>query len=138
MKNIRSVLCGMLCLSSSVFAVTAPPATLSFQNYRGSVLELVVNHNKITGFFTTAVASKSCPQALHQRRPITGYIIGNALSFSVFYPMCESVLSIVGNLSEDQQSIDTLSILNKQAVDVTLEGPGARLIGHDTYQAMAQ
>lgn len=48
--------------------------------------------------------------------------------------MCESVLSITGNFDEAQSSIDTISILNKQATDIIHEGPGARFIGHDSYQ----
>ena len=47
--------------------------------------------------------------------------------------MCDSVLSISGNFDKAQKSIDTISILNKQAVDITHEGPGARSIGHDSY-----
>lgn len=107
----------------------------TYKNQRGSVLEIQkLADNMITGYFTTAVASKTCPQAINQKRPITGYMIGNAMSFSIFYPMCDSVLSIAGNISADGTAIDTLSILNKQAEDVTKEGPGARYIGHDTYQ----
>ncbi len=86
------------------------------------------------GDFTTAVASKTCPQAVGKKRPITGYLVGNALSFSVVYPMCDSVLSITGNFDKDKSIIDTLSILNKQADDIVHEGPGARFIGHDFYK----
>ena len=107
----------------------------SFKNQRGSILELnILPDNKIDGFFTTAVASKTCPQAINKKRAITGYIVGNALTFSVVYPMCDSVLSVSGNFDKKQQSIDTISILNKQATDITREGPGARFIGHDFYK----
>jgi hypothetical protein len=113
--------------------------TQTFKNERGSILVLnILPDNKLEGAFTTEVASNTCPQAMHQKRPITGYIIGNALTFSIVYPMCESVLSITGNISKDQHSIDTISILNKQADDVTHEGPGARFIGHDTYIKIAK
>jgi hypothetical protein len=61
-------------------------------------------------------------------------MIGNALTFSVVYPMCDSVLSVTGNLDKDKTIIDTLSILNKQADDIIHEGPGARFIGHDSYK----
>ena len=111
--------------------------TMSFKNQRGSTLELtVLDGNKIEGFFTTAVASKSCPEAINTKRPITGYIVGNAITFSVVYPMCESVLSISGNLDKDQKTIDTIAILSKQAVDVAHEGPGARFIAHDSYTVL--
>lgn len=52
--------------------------------------------------------------------------------------MCEFVLSVTGNLDETQASIDTISILNKQATDIIHEGPGARFIGHDSYRKMAK
>lgn len=116
----------------------AEQKTLTYKNQRGSILELNVQaNNKVNGYFTTAVASKTCPEAIGKKRPITGYIVGNAVTFSVVYPMCESVLSVTGNFSQDQKTIDTLNILNKQASDVTQEGPGARFIGHDSYQQHA-
>ncbi len=118
-------------LTQSAFA---EPNTITFKNERGSILELnFLPDNRVEGSFTTAVASKTCPEAINKKRPITGYIVGNALTFSVVYPMCESVLSVTGNLDETQASIDTISILNKQATDITHEGPGARFIGHDSY-----
>lgn len=122
---------GTTLLSQAAFA---EHEVITFKNQRGSILELtILEENKIEGYFTTAVASKTCPDAMNKKRPITGYLIGNALTFSVFYPMCDSVLSVSGNLDEAQESIDALSILNKQANDITHEGPGARFIGHDSY-----
>lgn len=119
-------------------AINAQHNTTTFKNQRGSILELnILEGNKIDGYFTTAVASKTCPKAIDQKRPIIGYITGNALTFSVVYPICNSVLSITGNMSKDKKNIDTISILNKQADDVTHEGPGARFIGHDTYEKIA-
>lgn len=111
---------------------------ITFKNQRGSILELnILADNKIEGYFTTAVASKTCPDAINKKRPITGYLIGNAITFSVVYPMCESVLSVSGNLDNEKTTIDTISILNKQASDIIHEGPGARFIGHDSYQKIS-
>lgn len=111
---------------------------LTFKNQRGSILELhLLADNKIEGYFTTAVASKTCPTAINKKRPITGYLIGNAITFSVVYPMCKSVLSVSGNLDNKKTTIDTISILNKQASDIIHEGPGARFIGHDSYQKIS-
>ena len=108
---------------------------LVFKNQRGSLLEIrVLEDNRIEGDFTTAVASKTCPQAVGEKRPITGFMVGNALSFSVVYPMCDSVLSVTGNMDNDKTMIDSLSILNKQADDIIHEGPGARFIGHESYK----
>lgn len=124
-------------LSFTLLNQTAHAATtsISFKNQRGSLLELnILADNKVDGYFTTAVASKECPDAIGKKQPIVGYIAGNALSFSVVYPMCGSVLSIIGNLDSKQKTIDTLSLLNRQADDITHQGPGSRLIGHDTYK----
>lgn len=120
-----------LLLAHSAFA---EKHTMIFKNQRGSTLELnILSDNKIEGYFTTAVASKSCPQAINKKRSITGYMVGNALTFSVVYPMCESVVGITGNFDQEKKSIDTIAIINKQATDITHEGPGARFIGHDFY-----
>lgn len=134
MKYTQSFLAALI--ASALFSpITQAQDMSTYKNHRGSILEIQkLEDHVITGSFTTAVTSKTCPQALNQKRPITGYMIGNALSFSVFYPMCDSVLSITGNISADETSIDTISILNKQAADVTKEGPGARFIGHDLYE----
>ncbi|AUH71726.1 Avidin family [Legionella sainthelensi] len=134
--NFKSFICATIALYSlfeqSAFAAEK---SITFKNERGSILELnILSDNKIEGYFTTAVASKTCPKAIDQKRPITGYMTGNALSFSVVYPMCESVLSVSGHFDKDQKTIDTISILNKQSNDITREGPGARFIGHDSYK----
>ncbi|WP_454782099.1 avidin/streptavidin family protein [Legionella sp. WA2022007384] len=134
--NFKSFFC-LTIVASSLLAqsVYAEQKTISYKNERGSILELnILADNKIEGYFTTAVASKTCPQAINQKRPIIGYMVGNALSFSVVYPMCESVLSISGHFDKNQQAIDTISILSKQASDITHEGPGARFIVHDSYK----
>jgi len=94
----------------------------------------ILADNKIEGTFTTAVASKGCPQAVGKSRPIIGYLVGNAVSFSVVYPMCGSILSVTGNFDAKQTLIDTMSLLEHQATDIEHEGPGARFIGHDTYR----
>ncbi|MBA2653005.1 MAG: hypothetical protein H0U73_12190 [Tatlockia sp.] len=107
----------------------------TYKNQRGSLLELeVMPDNKIQGFFTTAVASKSCQEAIGKKQPIIGYTVGNVLTFSVVYPSCGSVVSITGNFGKKQTKIDTLSIVNHQSVDITHEGPGSRFIGHDSYR----
>jgi hypothetical protein len=130
---------GSLLLAQSAFAAEATHAAqkeniITFKNQRGSVLELrVLPDNKLAGFFTTAVASKSCPQAINVKRPIRGYTVENALSFTMAYPQCGSVISIIGNFDKTKNSIDTIWVVNRQASDVTHEGPGSRLIGHDTY-----
>lgn len=132
--NIKALNITLLMSAFLIKPTMAATPTMTFKNLKGSVLEIsILADNKITGFFTTAVASKSCPQAINTKRPITGYLVGNALTFSVVYPMCESLLSVTGNFDNNKKMIDTLSILNKQAKDIIHDGPGARFIGHDTY-----
>ena len=134
--SFKSFFCATIALSSLfTHAVVAAPKEITYKNERGSILTLnFLADNKIERYFTTAVASKTCPQAINQKRPITGYMVGNVLSFSVVYPMCESVLSVSGHLDKNLHAIDAISILNKQASDITHEGPGARFIGHDSYK----
>ena len=53
--------------------VLATPQTITFKNQRGSTLELtVLPDNKIEGSFTTAVASKTCPQAINKNALLPG------------------------------------------------------------------
>ncbi|MGQ3890038.1 avidin/streptavidin family protein [Legionella sp. CNM-1927-20] len=121
-------------LSPSVFAAQK---IITFKNERGSILQLNMgSNNKVGGYFTTAVASKTCLQAINVKRPITGFMIGNAITISIVYPMCKSVLSLSGNFDKNKQTLDTISILNKQSDNITHEGPGARFIGHDFYKRL--
>jgi hypothetical protein len=133
--NFKTICCATTIVSAMLCqSVFAEQKSIKFKNQRGSILELnVLPDNNIEGFFTTAVAAK-CPQAINQKRPIRGYAVGNALTFSIVYPMCNSVVSITGNFDKRQKSIDTIAIVNKQADDVTQNGLGARFIVHDTYQ----
>ncbi|CZG21267.1 TPA: avidin/streptavidin family protein [Legionella pneumophila] len=133
-------LCSNVFIVSSLVSLPnyAQQDVLTFKNTRGSILELkTLSDNKVEGYFTTAVASKSCPQAIGQKRPITGYAVGNTVTFSVVYPGCGSVLSFSGNFTKKGNIIDTISILTHQAQDITHEGPGARFIGHDRFKKIA-
>ena len=58
-----------------------------FKNEKGSILKYQkLADNKIQGSFTSAVSSKQCIIARSKTYPITGIILGNAISFSVSYP----------------------------------------------------
>ena len=135
--NLKALCCSTL-MASALFcqpALAAQDSTITFKNLRGSLLELTVKaDNQITGYFTTAVASKSCPDAIGTKRPIVGYTVGNAVTFSVVYPKCEAVLNFSGNFTKNQSKIDTISLLTHQSTDITHEGPGARFIGHDIFK----
>jgi hypothetical protein len=134
--NYKTFCTGVL-MTAAFFSqsLQAAQEAMTFKNERGSVLEVnLLDDNKIEGYFTTAVASKSCPQAVSKKRPIIGYQVGNAISFSVVYPMCNSIMTVSGNFTSNKTGIDTIAILNHQAKDITHEGPGARFIGHDLYK----
>jgi hypothetical protein len=129
-----AVVTGLSLLGSLSYAETN---SMMFKNERGSVLELnLMPDNKLEGYFTTAVASKTCPEAIQNKRPIIGYVAGNTLTFSVVYPSCGSVVSITGNFMQDKKGIDTIAIVNHQSNDISHEGPGARFISHDSYKKM--
>ncbi|HCR5128265.1 TPA: hypothetical protein OO044_001430 [Legionella pneumophila] len=68
---------------------------------------------------------------------MTGYAVGNTVTFSVVYPACGSVLSFSGNFTKKGNIIDTISIVTHQAQDITHEGPGAHFIGHDRFKKVA-
>lgn len=60
---------GALAVVSTLVGQTAFAGNeLIFKNQRGSILELnLLAENKIEGFFTTAVASKTCPDAINKK-----------------------------------------------------------------------
>ncbi|MCW8405366.1 avidin/streptavidin family protein [Legionella pneumophila] len=107
--------------------------TITYQNTRGSTLELNFNEqNTLTGTFTTAVASKECQDVIGLARPIIGYIDGTAITFSVNYPTCGSVVTLTGHINSNKEKIDTIAIIAHQMSSFT-EGPGSQFISHDTF-----
>jgi hypothetical protein len=127
-----AALLGLSLLSQTVIAANE---TITYKNARGSVLTLhFTSKDTLSGTFTTAVASKECQQVIGQERPIIGYIIDNAITISVDYPTCGSVLSFIGNIESDKKIIDTTSILAHQSTQIATQGPGARFIGHDIFK----
>ena len=104
-----------------------------YRNSHGSTLNLQINSNQtLSGTFISAVASKECPQAVGMKRPIIGFIAKNALTMSISYPEC-GVVNLIGNIEENNQIIDTISIVAHESHHIAKEGPGARFIGHDVF-----
>jgi hypothetical protein len=114
-------------------SVFAESNVLTYKNTKGSILQLKINpDNTLTGSFTTAVASKECQQAIGMKRPLVGYIAKNAIAFSVSYPEC-GVVTIIGNIEDDQKLIDTTALVAHPTNHFAKEGPGARMISHDVF-----
>ncbi len=121
----------MFFLASSVFAANE---TFTYKNTRGSELILQFSSdNSLTGTFTTAVASKECQQAIGMKRPISGYTAKNAITFSVNYPECGSVVAFIGNIENNKMLIDTTALVAHPSSQIAKEGPGARMISHDVF-----
>ena len=130
--NIRTCAI-MMSLSLANQMVFAEKNGITYENSRGSILEL--NFNKkgpLTGTFTTAVASKECQDVIGRERPITGYLEGTAITFSVNYPTCGSVVTLTGHINPSKDTIDAIAIIVHQASSFT-EGPGSQFITHDTF-----
>lgn len=127
---------GLSLLSQMGFAAQE---TMVFKNHHGSILELTIAENdSVTGYFTTQVATKDCPQVIGQKRPVVGFLTGNAMTLSIDYPSCGSVLSIVGNIEKDKQTIDTTWIVAHQVASTKNENNlVARFIGHNSYHRIA-
>lgn len=120
---------GILFFCSEVLATNS----ITYKNSRGSLLKLRINtDHTLSGTFTSAVASKECPQAIGLVRPIVGYIAKNALTLSVFYPEC-GVVNFIGNIEENKNIIDTTFIVAHPAYHVARVEPGYQMIGHDVF-----
>lgn len=118
-------------LSQSVFATND---TITYKNTRGSTLTLKFgSDNTLAGVFTTAVASKECQQAIGMKRPIVGYTANNAITFSVNYPECGSVVTFIGNIENNKKVIDTTAIVAHPSIQIAKEAVGARMISHDVF-----
>ncbi|MBA2710071.1 MAG: hypothetical protein H0U57_05730 [Tatlockia sp.] len=118
----------------STQSALANDESITYKNKRGSVLTLNFStDNSINGTFTTAVANKECQEAIGMERPVIGYIANNAITFSVNYPKCGSVVTFIGNLQKDKNKIDTTWIVAHQN-DSIKSNIGTRLIGHDVFK----
>jgi Avidin family len=108
--------------------------TITYQNTRGSTLILKFSDNdSLTGTFITAVASKKCQQAIGMKRPITGYVVNDAIAVSVSYPMCGSVVTFIGHIDPSKTHIDTTALLARQSKYFYPKGPAAEFITHDVF-----
>lgn len=129
--NIRT--CVVMMSLSLASHIAFAENTITYQNTRGSTLELNFNkQNSLTGTFTTSVASKECQDVIGLARPIIGYIYGTAITFSVNYPTCGSVVTLTGHINSNKEKIDTIAIIAHQMSSFT-EGPGSQFISHDTF-----
>jgi hypothetical protein len=111
--------------------------TVSYKNTRGSLLTLhFTSEGQVTGSFTTAVATKQCPEVIGKERPVSGYLAGNAIVISVGYPSCGSVVSLIGNFNKDKRVIDTTGLVAHQMGTVLPNGPSVQFITHDVFTKM--
>lgn len=127
--GIALALCSSL-VEQSAFAKTE---IISYTSARGSVLTLDFAENNLSGTFTTAVASKDCQEAIGMERPIVGFIADNAITFSVTYPGCGSVVTFIGNIENNKKTIDTTTIVAHQSANSLKDRPGARMLSHDVF-----
>ena len=81
----------------------------------------------------TTLASKECQQAIGMKRPIVGYTAKNAITFSVNYPECGSVVTFIGNIENNKSVIDTTAIVAHPSIQTAKETAGARMISHDVF-----
>lgn len=113
--------------------------TFVLKNNRGSVLQLTkhfsndhINAGTITGTFTTAVARKHCKDVIGVPMPITGFFNGDAVSYSINYPTCKSVIATTGNF-DTKNNLHVLWIVTSQAENSETTDWNSRLVGHDDY-----
>lgn len=105
--------------------------TVNYKNSRGSTLELnFTGTDSVTGSFTTAVATKECQDVVGKARPVSGFVLGNAITFSVDYPACGSVVTFSGHLNEDKSKIDSIAIVTHQSTGAF----GSQFISNDIFK----
>lgn len=132
-KRIVCVIIVSVCLIAN--AKSIQNKSITYKNSRGSILNLEsLNNEPLTGSFVTAVATPQCPKAVGMKRPITGLVVKNAITISVSYPECGSVLTLIGNIDERNGTIETTALLAQQADQIYKKGNSAQVITHDTFK----
>lgn len=122
-----ALMIGLSLINQMIFA---GQNTITYKNERGSILTLNFHEQKIlTGTFTTAVASKDCQEVIGVERPIIGYLENEALTFSVSYPTCGSVVGLTGHINQNKDQIDTIAMIVHQTKAI-----GSQMITHDTFK----
>ena len=121
---------GFLLANHMVFA---GQNTVLYENKQGSTLELnFTQQNTLTGTFTTAIASKKCQSVIGTKRPVIGYIDGTAITFSINYPSCGSIVTLTGHITPQKDIIDAITVIAHQTKTLTKD-MNAQLIRHDTF-----
>lgn len=132
--KLKMLACSVIIVCSST-AIAKNNLITHYKNARGSTLTIQVDeNNNLTGTFTTAVATKQCPQTVGVEQSIIGFMVNNALTISVAYPDCGSVLTFIGNVDNKNGYIDVTSILAQQSNQILDNGNGVQLITHDTFK----
>jgi Avidin family len=134
-KIMVSIVASCLLTSAQLHAKTTQTAI--YKNQRGSVLSLTwheeQNHaGKLSGTFTTAVAH--CKAALGNSVPVTGFYNGNAIALTVNYPGCDSLVAMTGNLTSDNNELQTLWLVTKNADDLVHKNWDSNLVGADSFK----
>lgn len=139
MKFKRHMMVGFAasCLLIGSVQLHAATQTAVYKNQRGSVLFLTWqneqnNAGKLTGTFTTAVAR--CKSALDNSAPVTGYYNGNAVALTINYPACGSVVAMTGNLTNNNNELQTIWLVAKGADDPVHENWDSNLVGSDSFK----
>lgn len=120
---------------STTYAASPENGISTWKNSHGSVLTLqVLDKNALSGTFTTAIATKQCPKAVGMKRNITGFIVKNAITVSVSYPDCGTVLTFIGNIDKQNGTLEATSILAQQADQIFAQRNSVQLITHDSFK----
>ena len=141
MRKILTTFVALLLITPALCSALNAPSE-KYLNQRGSMLIMTKNKTTatsgtLTGTFTTAVASKNCQKVIGQPMPISGFYTGNAFTLSINFPMCNTVVAMVGNMTS-QGALDTLWLHTGQADNPNTEDWNARTTGHDLFHKMTE
>ena len=110
--------------------------SVRYKNQRGSVLEFTKHPSadgvgSLTGSFVTAVGN--CKTDMNVPVPISGYYNGNVVAISINFPHCKQVVSLTGNLSNNETNLNTLWLDASQATDPIHANWNSNIVGADSY-----
>lgn len=126
--KITGVLLGLALSSQALWA-----GSITYKNHRGSVLELQFSDkNQLNGFFTTAVASKECSDVIGTKIPVIGYVDSTAITISMNYPSCGSIVTLTGHVSANKDKINAIALIAHQQ-SLFAQGAGTETITNEVF-----
>jgi hypothetical protein len=136
---ITTMVLTFFAVAISETADAADHGEIKYRNQRGSMMVLnwhsdkdeKANTGTLTGTFTSTVG---CKAGVNKPMPIMGVYSGNAISLSINFPECHSVVAITGNINADASELQTLWLRAGDVKDAAGKNWDSNVVGSDYFR----